>query len=100
MENKLKMAVVEVVGNFDPEKVILPLEDPETIFFEEAVHNLAFAKLMPDLPVNNQSKSEPEDIQTIKERAAFYANIALEMQKKITGFSLKEKMSRFTSALL
>ncbi len=74
--------------------------DPETVFFEEAVHNLAFSKLISDLPVNNQHTSEPEDVQAIKNRIAFYADIALGMQKKIQGFSLKEKTSRFTSELL
>ena len=54
-----------MVENYDSELVTLPIVEPEDIYFREAVFNLAFAKLIPNLPVNSQHKSDPEAVKDI-----------------------------------
>ncbi|MBU2647877.1 hypothetical protein KKI24_24425 [bacterium] len=87
LQNLLMLAVTQVTENFDPETVLLPLEGADRVNFEYAVYELAFAKLIPLLPVHNQLDSDRADPQKIENQVRAAGRTSIEFQRRIPGFS-------------
>ncbi|MBU2514524.1 hypothetical protein KJ966_24630 [bacterium] len=86
LKDLLTLAVSEIVNCFDESLMLFPMEGVEVGYFRRAVYQLAYAKLIPELPVNRQHKSEPQDVNTIRERIAFFEGLSVENRKCIKGF--------------
>jgi hypothetical protein len=85
----LTIAAVEVVGNFDMDVLTLPLEGTEAIYFRLAVFELAFSKLLPSLPVNNQHDSNMADPEGMTRRIVLLKRNTMSYQNQIRGFKPK-----------
>ena len=98
IKNLMTMAAGEAIDNFDETLAVLPLVEPELTMFKYAVYEQTFARLLGDLPVNRQHDSDAQDIQSLKNRIAFFEWKSLDYQRRITGFNLA--ISKISSELL
>ncbi len=89
LKNTLTLAAKEISGDYDTTVLILPLDETQTIYFRFAVYELAFSKLLPGLPVNNQHNSISTDPEVLKKNASLLQRNAVEFQKMIPGFKFK-----------
>lgn len=96
----LAVSIDEIVSDYDPNIISLPLDDAQQIYFRLAVYQLAFSKLIPELPVNNQHKSDPEDLAQIRERMKFYRELSISNRKKIPGYQYKSENQQINSELI
>ena len=89
LKEVLTIAASEVSRNFDMDILDLPLADEEQIYFKLAVFELAFARLLPSLPVNNQHDSNMADPEGMTKRIALLKRNSLGFQREIPGFKPK-----------
>lgn len=91
LKDFLELAADEISKNFDMEVLTLPLAGLSELNFRLAVYELAYSKLIPSLPVNNQHDSDRVDLATVKKRVKDARGLSLDFQREIPGFSPKVK---------
>ncbi len=89
LKDILTLAAKEVAENFDMEVLILPLDTKDEIYFRFAVFELAFAKLIPSLPVNNQHDSHVSDPESMEKQIKLLKRNSIGFQREIPGYKAK-----------
>ena len=88
----LAIAANEVVKNYDTDIVMLPLDQLSESYFKMAVFELAFAKMLPSLPVNNQHDSNLADPEGMVKRISMLEKNSKAFQREIHGFNPKQSI--------
>ncbi len=89
LKDILTLAVKEISDDYDTTVLVLPLDETQTINFRFAVYDLAFSKLLPGLPVNNQHDSISTDPEALERTTALLQRNAVAFQKTIPGYKSK-----------
>ncbi len=89
----LTLAADEVTNDYDMDVLTLPLEDTKLIYFRLAVFELALAKLLPSLPVNNQHDSDATDPAGLKRAIELLRWNSIQHQKMIPGYQQQKTIS-------
>lgn len=89
LKDLLTLAAQEVTERYDMEVLSLPLDDTQTLYFKFAVFELAFSKLIPSLPVNNQHDSNMIDPEGMTKRIGLLKRSAEHFMREIPGYKSK-----------